>query len=187
MGAIINIFKSIIGLVTGLFSKKSKAAPAAVTEAAAPTAKAPKAPKAAKPKKGKDGFYMQADPLPAGTAPVAVAAPVAAPVAAAAPVATASVKKGGVPKKSGGKAGQAVAAAAVAVAAVTAAPPVVDPLDLIRAAVAPKTPALGEEAIVPGGPTFAELNAVPISSGNRRRPGANMTGFLDMAKTIRKR
>jgi hypothetical protein len=161
MGAIINIFKSIIGLITGLFSGG---------------------------KKSKDGFYMEA---PAVNAPAAQSAstPAVQPVVATASV-TAPDQKGGVPKKAAkGKAGQAAAAAAVAVAtAVTAAPKPVDAVDLIRAALASSQATPAEQAAqAEASASFAEMNAVPYTTGNRRRPGANMTGFLDLAKTMGKR
>jgi hypothetical protein len=174
MGAIINIFKSIIGLITGLFRKKS-ANPAVAGQ--------PAATKSVKGRKGKDGFYMEAsaaDLAPVAAAPSAVttAAPTAAPG-----------KKGGVPKQSTkSKVGQAAAAAAVAAASVTAAPQPVDAVDLIRAALAAtqSSPA-AQAAQAAATASFAEMNAVPYNNGKRRNPGANMTGFLDMAKTIRKR
>jgi hypothetical protein len=174
MGAIINIFKSIIGLITGLFRKKQAAT--AVDGQPAQT-------KQVKGKKGKDGFYMEAIDLP--PAPAAVAPPVAAPSAV---TETAPAPKGGVPKKAAkGKAGQAAAAAAVAVAtAVTAAPKPVDAVDLIRSALA-ASQVTSAQAQAQAQPSFAEMNAVPMSNGNRRRPGANMTGFLDLAKTMGKR
>jgi hypothetical protein len=175
MGAIINFFKSIIGLITGLFSKK-QAAPA-VAGQPAPT-------KQVKAKRSKDGFYMEASAAPAAAvaAPSAVAAKPAAEAAAPA-------KKGGVPKQSTkGKVGQAAAAAVVAAASLTAAPQPVDAVDLIRAALAASQSTPAEQAAqAVSSVSFAEMNAVPYDTGKRRNPGANMTGFLDMAKTIRKR
>jgi hypothetical protein len=167
MGAIINIFKRIIGLITGLFTKKSGAGQQVTG------------------KKGKDGFYMEAAPAgDSAPAPVAVAAAAAvksAPAAAATPA-----KQGGVPK---GKAGKAAAAAAIAaVATVTAAPKPVDAVDLIRAALAATQSSPAEQqAQAEATASFAEMNAVPITMGGRRRPGANMTGFLDLAKTMKSR
>jgi hypothetical protein len=186
MGAIINIFKSIIGLITGIFSKK-QAAPA-VAGQPAPT-------KQVKAKRSKDGFYMEASAAPSApaAAPSAVSAkPAAVQPTAAKPAAadTAPAKKGGVPKQSTkGKVGQAAAAAAVAaVATVTAAPQPVDAVDLIRAALAATQSNPGEVAAqAEATASFAEMNAVPLSTGGRRRPGANMAGFLDMAKMARKR
>jgi hypothetical protein len=169
MGAIINIFKSIIGLITGLFSKKS----------AAPAIEGQPAPaKAVKAKRSKDGFYMEA-----AAAPV-TAASAAAPAAAATPT-----QKGGVPKQSTkGKVGQAAAAVAVAAASITTAPQPVDAVDLIRAALAATQSAPAQQAAqAESAASFAEMNAVPYNNGKRRNPGANMTGFLDMAKAIRKR
>ncbi len=165
MGAIINFFKSIIGLITGLFSRKAVAGQAVTG------------------KKGKDGFYLEAPPAdysaPAPVAPPAMAK--SAPVAATTPA-----KKGGVPQ---GKAAKAAAAAAIAtVATVTAAPKPVDAVDLIRAALAATQSSPAEQqAQAEATASFAEMNAVPITIGGRRRPGANMTGFLDLAKTIKSR
>jgi hypothetical protein len=167
MGAIINIFKRIIGLITGLFSQKADAGQKITA------------------KKGKDGFYMEAGPADDSAAvPVAVAVPAAvksAPAAAATPA-----KPGGVPK---GKAGKAAAAAAIAtVATVTAAPKPVDAVDLIRAALAAtQSSPVVQQAQAEATASFAEMNAVPITLGGRRRPGANMTGFLDLAKTMKSR
>jgi hypothetical protein len=197
MGAIINFFKSIIGLITGIFSKKPKPAtavagqPVQTPQVEAPkAAKAPKAEKAPKPAKrqrGKDGFYRDATPADLAPAP---AAPTGANIAAPTPAnASVPAKKGGVPKQSTkGKVGQAAAAAAVAMATATAAPPPVDAVDLIRAALAAtqSTPA-EQSAQAEASTSFAEMNAVPYDTGKRRNPGANMTGFLDMAKAIRKR
>jgi hypothetical protein len=139
MGAIINIFKNIIGLITGLFSGK----------------------------KGKNGFFLEAPAVkeapavaPAAVATTQAAVTKAAPAAAPAPPAA---------KKAKGKAGKAVAAATAVAATVAAAPAMPSPAELF----------------VPGSPTFAEMNAVPMSTASRRRPGVNMTGFLDMAKTIK--
>jgi hypothetical protein len=180
MGAIINIFKSIIGLITGIFSKK-QAAPV-VAGQPAPT-------KQVKAKRSKDGFYMEASAAP--SAPAAAPSAVSAKPAAAKSVAadTAPAKKGGVPKQSTkGKVGQAAAAAVAAVATVTAAPQPVDAVDLIRAALAATQSNPGEVAAqAEATASFAEMNAVPLSTGGRRRPGANMAGFLDMAKMARKR
>jgi hypothetical protein len=163
MGAIINIFKSIIGAITALFSKQG-----ATPKVAA--------------KKGKDGFLMEA---PAASTPAPVA-PAAAPVA---PVAK-EAKGGKKAKGKAGKAATAAAAAAVATVAGTAATvKAMDPVDIINAAIASTaqsadgTSAIGQA----GAPTFAEMNAVPMATSARRRPGANMTGFMDMAKTMRTR
>lgn len=147
MGAIINIFKNIIGLITGLFGGK----------------------------KGKDGFFLEAPAAPAATAtPVATS--------------TASEKAAKPAAKAKGKAGKAAAVAAAA-AAVAAAPVVaqpVDPTELIRAAVSSSSNKASSQAGADAnGSTFAEMNAVPFSNASRRRPGANMTGFLDMAKTMK--
>jgi hypothetical protein len=164
MGAIVNIFKNILGLITGLFGKKDGASAVAG-------------------KKGKDGFYLEAEP---SNAPAAPAAPVAVAPVAATPAAG---KAKAAAKGKKGKA--AAAAAATAVAAVAAAPvpvaaQVSDPLALIMAAVAPKSAeAQAQEAEAQA--SFAEMNAVPMSTGGRRRPGANMTGYMDMAKTMRTR
>jgi hypothetical protein len=154
MGAIINFFKSIIGLITGIFSGG---------------------------KKDKDGFYMEAAPAAAGAAKPAAATAVA-PAAQAAPA-----TKGKTTAK--GKAGKAAAAAAVAaVATVTAVPQKVDAVDLIRTTLAANqsSPA-AQQAQAEATASFAEMNAVPMSTGGRRRPGANMTGFLDLAKTMKSR
>ncbi len=166
MGAIINIFKRIIGLITGLFSRKAGTGPAVTG------------------KKGKDGFYMEAAPADYSAPAGVVATPAAvksAPVAATTPA-----KKGGVPQ---GKAAKAAAAAAIAtVATVTAAPKPVDAVDLIRAALAAtQISPTAQQAQAKVMASFAEMNAVPITMGGRRRPGANMTGFLDLAKTIKSR
>jgi hypothetical protein len=59
---------------------------------------------------------------------------------------------------------------------------------LIRAALAASQATPAEQAAqAESSVSFAEMNAVPYDTGKRRNPGANMTGFLDMAKTIRKR
>jgi hypothetical protein len=155
MGAIINFFKSIIGLITGLFSGG---------------------------KQGKDGFYMEAPPATTTvSAAKPAAATVVAPAAMAAPAATGKTAKG--------KAGKAAAAAAVAaVTTVTAAPKPVDAVDLIRATLAASSrPAAAPQAAAEATASFAEMNAVPLATGGRRRPGANMTGFLDLAKTMKSR
>lgn len=149
MGAIINFFKSIIGLITGLFSGG---------------------------KKGKDGFYMEAPPATADVAKPAATKAVA-PAAVAAPAAPG--------KKATGKAGKAAAAAVAAVATVTAAPQPMDAVDLIRATLAASSNLAAQPAQAEAMSSFAEMNAVPMSIGGRRRPGVNMTGFLDLAKTMK--
>jgi hypothetical protein len=172
MGAVLNIFKNVIklitgllsgvlGLVTGIFSKKGE--PKAVKASASP----------AKLKKGKNGFFMEADS--------SVAAPVAAtPVA---PVAANNVVEA---KPVKGKAGKVATAAAVAVASI-ATPAMTRPMDateLINMALAAtvQTP----EQQVASGPSYAEMNAVPMATAGRRGPGANMAGFMDMAKNVKK-
>jgi N-acetylmuramoyl-L-alanine amidase CwlA len=101
-------------------------------------------------------------------------------------------QEGGVSKKAaktakGTKGGKVAATAAVAAvaASVTATPKMPDPTEIIQAALAASQRQLGQQAQAGSGVSFAEMNAVPISTGGRRRPGANMTGFLDMAKTMR--
>ncbi|MBE9030194.1 hypothetical protein IQ266_10680, partial [filamentous cyanobacterium LEGE 11480] len=124
-------------------------------------------------------------------------------VTPAPPQEKAAPKKGGVPKKAAkGKKGQAAAAAVVAAAAtVTATPAPVepaspfpsDPIELITAALnassnIPQTTeeiSAAEPGLNTGAPTFAEMNAVPMATGGRRRPGANLAGFKDMAKTMK--
>jgi hypothetical protein len=174
MGAVLNIFKNVIklitgllsgvlGLVTGIFSKKGE--PKAVKASASP----------AKLKKGKNGFFMEADS--------SVAAPAAVAATAVAPVAVSKVVEA---KPAKGKAGKVATAAAVAVASI-ATPAMTRPMDateLINMALAAtvQTP----EQQVASGPSYAEMNAVPMATAGRRGPGANMAGFMDMAKNVKK-
>jgi hypothetical protein len=181
MGAVLNIFKNVIklitglfsgvlGLVTGIFSKKGE--PKAVKASASP----------AKLKKGKDGFFMEADSSVAAPAAVAATAP-----AAVTPVAANKVVEA---KPAKGKAGKVATAAAVAVASI-ATPAMTRPMDateLINMALAATTQTLEQQqaAAVASGPTYAEMNAVPMATAGRRGPGANMAGFMDMAKNVKK-
>lgn len=155
MNAIIKFFKSIIGFITGLFGGK----------------------------KGKDGFFMEA--APAETAPAA--AEVAAETATTPAEATANRKPQNGKVPTGKTAGKAAAAGAVAAAAtLTATPKVLDSGEIIRMALASSQQTPEQQQIqAEANASFAEMNAVPVATTGRRRPGVNMTGFLDMAKTMR--
>ncbi|NJN49262.1 MAG: hypothetical protein HC805_05105 [Alkalinema sp. RL_2_19] len=61
-----------------------------------------------------------------------------------------------------------------------------DATEIIRAALAKSSQtAEQKQANAEATASFAEMNAVPMSSNTRRRPGANMTGYLTMAKTMK--
>jgi hypothetical protein len=182
MGAVLNIFKNLIklitglfagvfGLVTGIFSKKGE--PKAVKASVSP----------AKLKKGKNGFFMEADST-------TVAAPAPAATAPAAPAASKVVGKVIEAKPAKGKAGKVATAAAVAVASV-ATPVMTRPMDateLINMALAATVQTAEQQAAtaIASGPSYAEMNAVPMATAGRRGPGANMAGFMDMAKNVKK-
>jgi hypothetical protein len=181
MGAIINIFsnifKSIIGLITGLFGGKSSSG-------------------AAKPVKGKDGFFLEAPAAVANSVAGTAASnsvasnsvasnSVVATVAAATSTATTDPATTDKTAKKGAKGKAAVAAAAAAVAAAAPVmPKVMDPVDIINAALAQSSKVAAAQSGTIGGLTFAEMNAMPMATNDRRRPGANMTGFLTMAKNV---
>lgn len=122
--------------------------------------------------KSKDGFYLELKEE-SGVAPVAVAAP----VAAAAPVASKSAEKVS-PAKSTRAEKLAALAAEGASAAKSAAPAAV------ATAVKPPQPTVTSAPKEPAIKTFADQYWVPATPS--RRPGANMSSFLDMARGMKK-
>lgn len=167
MGAIINFFKGIIELVTGLFTGR---------------------------KKSEDGFFMEAPPVEGDPASQRATAVAATPKAEAAKKQGGGVPKQA--KGKAGKVVAAAAVAAATTVTATPAEPVSavtsDPNELIQGALAASTPKTSEAAAAAdpklntGEPTFAEMNAVPYTTAGRRRPGPTMGGFLDLAKTMKK-
>jgi hypothetical protein len=144
-------------------------------------------------KKGgkKGGYYMDAGPATVEVAPLAAAAaPKAAPAKTAAPAATQKdAKKDAKTEKATAKSGRAAKLEALkdakaapgktAQATNGAAAAPMDVADLIAAAVTVNTPKVALPI------EFATKFVVPTIVP-RRRPGANMTGYLDMAKEIGK-
>ncbi len=165
MGALINVFKNLLGGILGFLGgliggKKDK------------TAVAP-AKKSKKPKRGKDGFFMVADDASMEEIPE-VAPVMAAVTSEAAPDAKpAKAAKG---KKDKG------AVKAVA-AAVPAAPRVMSAEELIVAALQPKP--VDAAAAPVGTAGFATQYLVPTLTSGRRGPGPSLKGFKAMAKEIR--
>lgn len=135
----------------------------------------------------KGGYYMDAGPAMAETAPLA-AAPKAAP-APAQTAAPAADQKDAKTEKATAKSGRAAKLEALkdakaapgktAQATNGAAAASMDVADLIAAAVTVKAPQVALPI------EFATKFVVPTIVP-RRRPGANMTGYLDMAKEIGK-
>ena len=172
MGALINIFKrllgGIFGFIGGLVGGKKKAIDGATVEGKVESEKSVKAPKAKKPKKGKDGFYAVADEsmmeeLPATNAIVSTTDAV-----------TTDAK---------GKKVKAVPAKAVAK---VAAP--MSSEDLIIAALKlNQAPAAVSAEVKAPAPTagFATQYLVPTLTSGRRSPGPSLKGFKAMAKEIR--
>lgn len=135
--------------------------------------------------KKNDGFYLQLDdntPTPTAAAKaqpstVNVSAPVAAATATPAPSSTAVAETD--PKLATAAQKAAEKAAAKAAAKAT------------KAEQKSKTaPALAPTAPVPAAPVFSnfatEYLIAPSSDSSRRRPGANMSAFLDLARQVQK-
>ncbi len=116
-------------------------------------------------KKGK-GYFLELDEAQtSSTAPTPAADPAPAAPAAAQPTQTTTRKE-----KLAALAAQANAEAAPAAPAPAAPAPV-------AAKAAPTAPVATETA-------FATKYLVPANSGSRRRPGANMSSYLDMARKV---
>jgi hypothetical protein len=137
--------------------------------------------------KSKGGFYLElkeesGTPPVAKAAPAAKAAPVAkasaAPVAVAAPAASKSAEKVSKAKSTRAEklaalatketSGEKAAATAAVATALNLPQPTVTP--------APKEPVIK---------TFADAYLLPLATPSRR-PGANMSSFLDMARQVKK-
>jgi hypothetical protein len=155
MGALVNVFKSLLGGILGFFGglvggKKGK--------------------------KDKDGFYMVADDASMEELPAA--APVMAAAVSAAAVSAAPEAKAGKGKKD-----KAVKAAPMQAAAKVAR--VMTPEELIVAAVQAKPVDATAVAAAGGTAGFATQYLVPTLTSGRRSPGPSLKMFKTMAKEIR--
>lgn len=165
MSGLVNFFKSLIAGIVGFFTGFGK--------------KAQEEGAAAKPaKKSGNGFYLELEDAK-GAAPAAKAA---APAATAAPaVAEKTESKPEVKAASNGKSSaraaklEAAKAAATKPAEPAKAP---DAAALIAAAVTSSSSKSQSNG------TFAPQYLVPTNNGTRRRPGANMSSYMDMARKV---
>jgi hypothetical protein len=162
MGALVNVFKSLLGGILGFFGglvggKKDKAAPAKQG------------------KKGKDGFYMVADDASMEELPVAAPVMVAAVSEVAEAPAAKAVK--GKKEKTAVKAAPAKAPAQAA--------RVMTPEELIIAALQPKSVEATAATAAMGTAGFATQYLVPTLTSGRRSPGPSLKMFKTMAKEIR--
>jgi hypothetical protein len=124
--------------------------------------------------KKKDGFYMEAPPIENAPAKVAAAPAKAVPAAKSAATPTAAKT----PAAKGKKGEAKVAVAAVKQAAVAS-----EPIDLINSALAASKVAT-EEAVAAAG-SFADKYMLPLAMP-KRRPGANMAMYKNMAKDMKR-
>jgi hypothetical protein len=162
MSGLINLIKSlfsgIFGFLGGLLgSKKKKAGSDTTSEQPAP-------------KKGSNGFYLEledAKSVDNTSAPSQATEPTEAPAAA--------TKKSG--KKSSKRAEQLAAAKAEAETNNKSA----EPARALQPAAAAKALNLPQPAVT----NFATDYLLPTSTNGRRRPGANMASYLDMARSVK--
>lgn len=168
MSGLVNFFKNLIAGIVGFFTgfgKKAQAEGAAVKPA----------------KKNGNGFYLELDEAK-GAAPAVKAAVAAAATAVAEKIETKAEPKTEVKAASnGGKSSartaklEAAKAAATKPAEPAKAP---DPAALIAAAVSSSSSKSQSNG------TFAPQYLVPTNNGTRRRPGANMSTYMDMARKV---
>ncbi|MBL1175944.1 MAG: hypothetical protein FWK01_12585 [Pantanalinema sp. GBBB05] len=163
----VNFFKSLIAGIVGFFTGFGK--------------KAQEEGAAAKPaKKSGNGFYLELDDAK-GAAPAAKAAAPAETTAPAPAVAEKTEAKTEVKASSNGKSSaraaklEAAKAAATKPAEPAKAP---DAAALIAAAVTSSSSKSQSNG------TFAPQYLVPTNNGTRRRPGANMSSYMDMARKV---
>lgn len=141
--------------------------------------------------KSKDGFYLElkeeSDTAPAvKAAPVVKAEPVAAPVVAAAPVAPAApANSKSAAKVSKAKSTRAEKLAALAAEGAGEAKSSATPAAVATALNLPQPIVTQQAPKEPAIKTFADTYLLPLATPNRR-PGANMSSFLDMARQVKK-
>jgi hypothetical protein len=165
MSGLVNFFKNLIAGIVGFFTGFGKKAQAEVA--------------ATKPAK-KNGFYLELNDAK-GAAPAAKASAPAAATAVAEKTETKAEPKTEVKAASNGKPSaraaqlEAAKAAATKPAEPAKAP---DPAALIAAAVSSSSSKSQSNG------TFAPQYLVPTNNGTRRRPGANMSTYMDMARKV---
>lgn len=170
MSGLINLFKSIFsgifGFIGGLFGSKK------AIEGSAP-----------KSKKG-NGYFMELDeskvaPVAATEAPKAEAKPAEQPMTVSKETIAEAAKTDKQPTKASTRKEKLAALAADKPATATAA---ATPAASEAPAAPTPTPAVTKAPV--SDTAFATKYLVPANNGTRRRPGANMSSYLDMARKI---
>lgn len=164
-----NIFSGIFGFIGGLFGGKK------AIEGSAPKAK-----------KGNGGYFLEFDDSKSATVPSPAPAPTAAPEAAPMTVsqdaiAEATNNSDAKPAKTSTRKEKLAALAAGDPAAAKPAAATAEAAPKAPATPTP-TPAVTKAPV--SETAFATKYLVPTNNGSRRRPGANMSSYLDMARKM---
>ncbi|MGI0490048.1 hypothetical protein ACN4EK_32010 [Pantanalinema rosaneae CENA516] len=169
MSGLVNFFKNLIAGIVGFFTgfgKKAQEEGAAIKPA----------------KKSGNGFYLELEDAK-GAAPAAKSPAPAATAVAEKPETPAAPKPEKTEVKAAGNGKPSARTAKLEAAKAAATKPsepakAPDPAALIAAAVASSSSKSQSNS------TFAPQYLVPTNNGTRRRPGANMSTYMDMARKV---